>query len=130
MRRAVERRHTIGQRQEAALGAFVPSPTIPTYAEDDARAGRLQFINNRTILHGRAHPRIMRRRIGGVISSLWINVPGNTHAGVASTLVAADMARWDAQAAQRRAATPAGRPDLPDRRACCRFHLAYRRRHP
>jgi hypothetical protein len=34
-----------------------------------------------------------------------------------STLVAADMARWDAQAAQHRAATPAGG-------ACCRFHLA------
>jgi redox-sensitive bicupin YhaK (pirin superfamily) len=71
--------------------------------------GDFQFINNRTILHGRAHfedreAKDQRRHL----YRLWINVPEWPRMPASqSTLVAADMARWDALAAQHRAATPA-----------------------
>jgi len=62
------------------------------------KPGDFQFINNRTILHGRAafedqRPKDQRRHL----YRLWINMlewprmPASQ-----STLVAADMARWDA----------------------------------
>ena len=71
--------------------------------------GDFQFINNRTILHGRAHfedheAKPDRRHL----YRLWLNVPEWPRMPASqSTLVAADMARWDAMAAQHRAATPA-----------------------
>jgi len=71
--------------------------------------GDFQFINNRTILHGRAgfedHAAKDQRRH---LYRLWLNVPEWPRMPASqSTLVAADMARWDAMAAQHRAATPA-----------------------
>ena len=71
--------------------------------------GDFQFINNRTILHGRAafedYAEKERRRH---LYRLWLAVPEWPRMPECqSTLLAADMARWDAQAAQRRAAVPA-----------------------
>jgi hypothetical protein len=111
MRRAAEHGDTtISPKQEAAIGAFVAISNHPdVMLKMMLEPGDFQFINNRTILHGRAHfedheAKGQRRHL----YRLWINVPEWPRMPVSqSTLVAADMARWDAQAAQHRAATPA-----------------------
>jgi len=111
VRRAVEHGDTtISAKQEAALGAFVAISNHPdVMLKMMLKPGDFQFINNRTILHGRAefedHEAKDQRRH---LYRLWINVPEWPRMPASqSTLVAADMARWDAQAAQHRAATPA-----------------------
>jgi len=111
MRRAAELGDTtISPKQEAALGAFVAISNHPdVMLKMMLKPGDFQFINNRTILHGRAdfedrEAKDQRRHL----YRLWINVPEWPRMPTAqSTLVAADMARWDAQATQHRAATPA-----------------------
>src|SRR5216684_31059 len=95
-----------GSRARCLCGHLQPSRR---YAEDDAQAGRLPVHQHRTILHGRAdfedHAAKDQRRH---LYRLWINVPEWPRMPASqSTLVAADMARWDALAAQHRAATPA-----------------------
>jgi len=101
---------TISPQQEAALGAFVAISNHPdVMLKMMLEPGDFQFINNRTILHGRAdfedHAAKDQRRH---LYRLWINVPEWPRMPASqSTLVAADMARWDALAAQHRAATPA-----------------------
>jgi hypothetical protein len=111
MRRAVEHGDTtISPKQEAALGAFVAISNHPdVMLKMMLEPGDFQFINNRTILHGRAdfedHATKAERRH---LYRLWLNVPEWPRMPASqSTLVAADMARWDAMAAQHRAATPA-----------------------
>jgi Taurine catabolism dioxygenase TauD, TfdA family len=111
MRRAVEHGDTtISPKQEAALGAFVAVSNHPdVMLKMMLEPGDFQFINNRTILHGRAefedHAAKEQRRH---LYRLWLNVPEWPRMPASqSTLVAADMARWDAMAAQHRAATPA-----------------------
>jgi hypothetical protein len=111
MRRAVEHGDTaISPKQEAALGAFVAISNHPdVMLKMMLEPGDFQFINNRTILHGRAdfedHAAKAERRH---LYRLWLNVPEWPRMPASqSTLVAADMARWDALAAQHRAATPA-----------------------
>ncbi len=111
MRRAVEHGDTtISPKQEAALGAFVAISNHPdVMLKMILKPGDFQFINNRTILHGRAafedrEAKDERRHL----YRLWINVPEWPRMPTSqSTLVAADMARWDALAVQHRAATPA-----------------------
>jgi hypothetical protein len=111
MRRAVEHGDTtISPKQEAALGAFVAISNHPdVMLKMMLKPGDFQFINNRTILHGRAafedrEAKDERRHL----YRLWINVPEWPRMPTSqSTLVAADMARWDALAVQHRAATPA-----------------------
>jgi len=110
MRRAEEHGDTtISPKQEAALGAFVAISNHPdVMLKMMLKPGDFQFINNRTILHGRAafedqRPKDQRRHL----YRLWINMPEWPRMPASqSTLVAADMARWDALAAQHRAATP------------------------
>jgi len=111
MRRAAEHGDTtISPKQEAALGAFVAISNHPdVMLKMMLEPGDFQFINNRTILHGRAgfedHAAKDQRRH---LYRLWLNVPQWPRMPASqSTLVAADMARWDAMAAQHRAATPA-----------------------
>ena len=83
---------------------------VPSFAYENGWLNcDFQFINNRTILHGRAdfedHAAKDQRRH---LYRLWLNVPDWPRMPASqSTLVAADMARWDALAAQHRAATPA-----------------------
>jgi hypothetical protein len=110
MRRAAEHGDTtIGPKQEAALGAFVAISNHPdVLLKMMLKPGDFQFINNRTILHGRAqfedHGAKNERRH---LYRLWINVPEWPRMPASqSTLLAADMARWDALAAEHRAATP------------------------
>jgi hypothetical protein len=111
MRRAAEHGDTtISPKQEAALGAFIAISNHPdVMLKMMLEPGDFQFINNRTILHGRAafedrEAKEQRRHL----YRLWLNVPEWPRMPASqSTLVAADMARWDAQAAQHRAATPA-----------------------
>ncbi len=71
MRRAVEHGDTtIRPKQEAALGAFVSASNHPdVMLKMMLKPGDFQFINNRTILHGRLDSRITRLRISGVIST-------------------------------------------------------------
>jgi hypothetical protein len=111
MRRAAEHGDTtISPKQEAALGAFVAISNHPdVMLKMMLEPGDFQFINNRTILHGRGdfedHAAKDQRRH---LYRLWLNVPEWPRMPASqSTLVAADMARWDAMAAQHRAATPA-----------------------
>ena len=114
MRRAAEQGDTtISPKQEAALAAFMAVSNHPEVVlKMMLRPGDFQFINNRTILHGRAEfedhgPKNQRRHL----YRLWINVPEwPCMPASQSTLVAADMARWDAHAAQHRAATPGWAP--------------------
>jgi hypothetical protein len=78
MRRAVEYGDTtISPKQEAALGAFVAISNHPdVMLKMMLKPGDFQFINNRTILHGRAafedHGAKDQRRH---LYRLWINVP-------------------------------------------------------
>ena len=111
MRRAAELGDTtISPKQEAALGAFISISNHPdVILKMMLEPGDFQFINNRTILHGRAafedHPEKDKRRH---LYRLWLSVPEwPPMPECQSTLVAQDMARWDAQAAARRAAVPA-----------------------
>ena len=111
MRRAAEHGDTtISPKQEAALGAFVAISNHPdVMLKMMLKPGDFQFINNRTILHGRArfedHEAKDQRRH---LYRLWLNVPEWPRMPASqSTVVTADMARWDALAAQHRATTPA-----------------------
>src|SRR5258708_35262279 len=111
MRRAAEHGEApISTKQEAALGDFVAISTHPdVMLKMMLKPGDFQFINNRTILHGRAHfedhaAKEERRHL----YRLWINVPEWPRMPASqSTLVAADMARWDALAVPQRPAEPA-----------------------
>ena len=96
-------------KQEAALGAFIAISNHPDVVlKMMLKPGDFQFINNRTILHGRAEfqdreAKDQRRHL----YRLRINAPEWPRMPVSqSTLLAADMARWDGLAAQHRAATP------------------------
>src|SRR5262249_3033852 len=97
-------------KQEAALGAFVAISNHPdVMLKMMLEPGDFQFINNRTILHGRAdfedHAAKDQRRH---LYRLWINVKEWPRMPASqSTLLAADMARWAALAGQQRAAAPA-----------------------
>lgn len=111
IKRAVENGDsTLSPRQEAALACFgAISNHRDVMLKMMLQPGDFQFINNRTILHGRAafedHPEKANRRH---LYRLWLNVPEWPRMPKAqSTLVAEDMARWDAQAAEHRAALPA-----------------------
>src|SRR5258708_10522383 len=111
MRRAAEHGDSpISPKQDAALGACVAISTHPdVMLKMMLKPGDFQFINNRTILHGRAHfedhaAKEERRHL----YRLWINVPEWPRMPASqSTLVAADMARWDALAVQHHARDPA-----------------------
>jgi hypothetical protein len=111
IRRAVENgNNSLDPKQQAALAVFTSLSNHPdVMLKMMLLPGDFQFINNRTILHGRAafedHPeKAMRRHL----YRLWLSVPEWPRMPQCqSTLVAQDMARWDAQASQRRAAVPA-----------------------
>jgi hypothetical protein len=111
IRRAVENHNSsLDPKQQAALGVFTSLSNHPdVMLKMMLRPGDFQFINNRTILHGRAafedHPEKDKRRH---LYRLWLSVPEWPRMPECqSTLLAQDMARWDTQAAQKRAAVPA-----------------------
>ena len=111
IRRAVENGDaTLSPQQQAAIAVFTSISNHPdVMLKMMLRPGDFQFINNRTILHGRAafedYPEKEKRRH---LYRLWLNVPQWPRMPECqSTLVLADMARWDANAASRRAAVPA-----------------------
>jgi hypothetical protein len=91
-------------RERAALAVFTSLSNHPdVMLKMMLEPGDFQFINNRTILHGRAafedHPEKARRRH---LYRLWLSVPEWPRMPVSqSTLVAADMAQWDAMAKER-----------------------------
>jgi hypothetical protein len=105
IRRAVENRNSsLDPKQQAALAVFT---TLSNHADVMLKMmlapGDFQFINNRTILHGRAafedHPEKARRRH---LYRLWLSVPEWPRMPLSqSTLLAEDMARWAEQAARR-----------------------------
>jgi len=106
IRRAVENGNSsLDPKQQAALAVFTSLSNHPdVMLKMMLRPGDFQFINNRTILHGRAafedHPEKDNRRH---LYRLWLSVPEWPRMPECqSTLVAADMARWDAHAAERR----------------------------
>jgi hypothetical protein len=111
IRRAVENGDaTLNPQQQAAIAVFTSISNHPDVTlKMMLRPGDFQFINNRTILHGRAafedYPEKEKRRH---LYRLWLNVPQWPRMPECqSTLVLADMARWDAHAAARRAPAPA-----------------------
>jgi Taurine catabolism dioxygenase TauD, TfdA family len=111
IRRAVENGDaSLDPKQQAAIAVFTSLSNHPdVMLKMMLRPGDFQFINNRTILHGRAafddYPEKMLRRH---LYRLWLNVPEWPRMPASqSTLVLADMARWDAQSAERRAVLPA-----------------------
>src|ERR1043166_2599877 len=111
IRRAVENGNSsLSPKQQAALAVFTSlSNHADVMLKMMLRPGDFQFINNRTILHGRAafedHPEKDKRRH---LYRLWLNVPEWPRMPESqSTLEARDMASWDAQAAQKRAALTA-----------------------
>src|SRR5215472_16147088 len=82
MRRAAEQGDTtISPKQEAALAAFVAVSNHPEVVlKMMLKPGDFQFINNRTILHGRAEfedhgPKDQRCHL----YRLWVNVPEWPH---------------------------------------------------
>lgn len=107
MRRAVENGNaTLSPRQKAAIDVFVSLSNHPdVMLKMMLEPGDFQFINNRKILHGRAAyedapEKAMRRHL----FRLWLRVPAWPRMPAAqATLLAADMAEWDAYAARKRA---------------------------
>jgi hypothetical protein len=97
-------------KQQAAIAVFTSLSNHPdVMLKMMLLPGDFQFINNRTILHGRAafedYAEKDKRRH---LYRLWLSVPEWPRMPECqSTLLAADMARWDAQATQCRAAVPA-----------------------
>jgi hypothetical protein len=111
IRRAVENGNSsLDPKQQAALAVFTSLSNHPdVMLKMMLLPGDFQFINNRTILHGRAafedHAEKDKRRH---LYRLWLSVPEWPRMPQCqSTLLAEDMARWDVQATQRRAAMPA-----------------------
>jgi hypothetical protein len=111
IRRAVENGNaSLDPKQQAALAVFTSLSNHPdVMLKMMLEPGDFQFINNRTILHGRAAfedaPEKEKRRH---LYRLWLSVPEWPRMPECqSTLLAEDMARWDAQAAQHRAAAAA-----------------------
>src|SRR6266478_5404584 len=92
-------------KQQAAIAVFTSLSNHPdVMLKMMLLPGDFQFINNRTILHGRAafedYAEKDKRRH---LYRLWLSVPEWPRMPECqSTLLAADMARWDAQATQRR----------------------------
>jgi hypothetical protein len=108
IRRAVENGNSaLDPKQQAALAVFTSLSNHPdVMLKMMLRPGDFQFINNRTILHGRAafedDPAKEKRRH---LYRLWLSIPEWPRMPECqSTLLAPDMARWDAQAAQRQVA--------------------------
>jgi hypothetical protein len=108
IRRAVENGNaSLDPKQQAALAVFTSLSNHPdVMLKMMLRPGDFQFINNRTILHGRAafedHSEKQDRRH---LYRLWLSVPEWPRMPECqSTLVLADMARWDANASPRAAA--------------------------
>ena len=92
-------------KQRAALDVFTSLSNHPdVMLKMMLEPGDFQFINNRTILHGRAgfedYPEKAERRH---LYRLWLSVPEWPRMPASqSTLRAEDMARWDAYAAAER----------------------------
>ena len=111
IRRAVENGNSaLDPKQQAALAVFTSLSNHPdVMLKMMLRPGDFQFINNRTILHGRAafeddDAKEKRRHL----YRLWLSIPEWPRMPQSqSTLLAEDMARWDAQATQRHAAVTA-----------------------
>jgi hypothetical protein len=111
IRRAEENGNaSLSPKQRAALSVFTAlSNHADVMLKMMLRPGDFQFVNNRIILHGRAafedHPEKSRRRH---LYRLWLGVPEWPRMPAQQgTLWAADMARWDEQAARKRTAAPA-----------------------
>src|SRR3954471_20092472 len=102
IRRAVENGNSaLDPKQQAALAVFTSLSNHPdVMLKMMLRPGDFQFINNRTILHGRAafeddDAKEKRRHL----YRLWLSIPEWPRMPQSqSTLLAEDMARWDAQA--------------------------------
>jgi hypothetical protein len=111
IRRAVENSNSaLDPKQQAALAVFTSLSNHPdVMLKMMLRPGDFQFINNRTILHGRAafeddDAKEKRRHL----YRLWLSIPEWPRMPQSqSTLLAEDMARWDAQATQRHTAVTA-----------------------
>jgi hypothetical protein len=106
IRRAVENGNSaLDPKQQAALAVFTSLSNHPdVMLKMMLRPGDFQFINNRTILHGRAafedDPAKEKRRH---LYRLWLSIPEWPRMPECqSTLLAEDMERWDTQAAARR----------------------------
>ena len=97
---------SLDPKQRAALAVFTSLSNHPDVMLKMMLApGDFQFINNRTILHGRGafedYAEKARRRH---LYRLWLSVPEWPRMPASqSTLLEEDMARWDASAAHRRA---------------------------